>query len=168
MIVRDGCSHLYRGFAQDEHVPDLLLFPADLQFANDPLYLEGKIILQDKASCFPAYVLDPPAEDGSVVIDATAAPGNKTSHLCALMQNKGKVNLTLSCVIGRAFIVDIVLQLYAFERDRKRFATLKTMLARAKCKNTIPVNADFLTTSPDDEQYHGVTHMYATSSKLSL
>ena len=80
-----------RGFAKDEHIPDLLLFPPDTQFAEDALFLEGKIILQDKASCFPAYILAPPAEDDSVVIDATAAPGNKTSHLCALMRNKGTV-----------------------------------------------------------------------------
>lgn len=78
----------------DKHIPDLLLFPPDSQFADDPLYKEGKIILQDKASCFPAYILSPPGNDQSVVIDATAAPGNKTSHLCALMQNKGKVRIS--------------------------------------------------------------------------
>lgn len=50
-----------------------------------------QIILQDKASCFPAVVLAPMAEEHATVIDATAAPGNKTSHLSALMQNKGKV-----------------------------------------------------------------------------
>lgn len=80
-----------KGFAKDEHIPNLLLFPPDTQFVNDPLYQEGKIILQDKASCFPAYVLSPPANKGTVAIDATAAPGNKTSHLAALMQNKGTV-----------------------------------------------------------------------------
>ena len=55
------------------------------------MYHEGKVILQDKASCFPPFVLAPPAEEDSVVIDATAAPGNKTSYLSALMQGKGKV-----------------------------------------------------------------------------
>ncbi|GJE94873.1 class I SAM-dependent RNA methyltransferase [Phanerochaete sordida] len=128
-----------KGFAKDEHIRDLLLFPPDTQFSDDPLYHEGKIILQDKASCFPAYVLAPPAHDRAVVIDATAAPGNKTSHLCALMGNKGK--------------------LFAFERDRKRFGTLKTMLARARCTNVEPVNADFMTTSPADARFAAVTHI---------
>jgi putative methyltransferase len=45
------------------------------------LFKSGKIIFQDKASCFPAFVLNPPARPDVHVIDATAAPGNKTSHL---------------------------------------------------------------------------------------
>ena len=79
------------GFVKDVHIPSLLAFAPKTTFHNDPAYMTGKIILQDKASCFPAVVLDPPAKDETVVIDATAAPGNKTSHLSALMKNKGKV-----------------------------------------------------------------------------
>jgi putative methyltransferase len=56
------------------------------------MYQAGKIILQDKASCFPASVLAQDIrQDCGAVIDATAAPGNKTSHLSALMNNEGKV-----------------------------------------------------------------------------
>ncbi|KAJ3482039.1 hypothetical protein NLI96_g7251 [Meripilus lineatus] len=128
-----------KAFAKDEHIPDLLLFPPDTPFVDDPLYQSGKLILQDKASCFPAFVLDPPANEHSVVIDATAAPGNKTSHLCALMENKGK--------------------LYALERDKKRFETLKMMLSKARCKNVEPINIDFLTISPQDPTYSDVTHI---------
>jgi putative methyltransferase len=36
-------------------------------------------------------VLAPPARKDAVVIDATAAPGNKTTHLSALMCNLGRV-----------------------------------------------------------------------------
>jgi putative methyltransferase len=79
------------GFTKDAHIPNLLAFSPQTAFHNDPAYTSGKIILQDKASCFPAVILDPPARDDTVVIDATAAPGNKTSHLSALMKNKGKV-----------------------------------------------------------------------------
>ncbi|TFY57482.1 hypothetical protein EVJ58_g6994 [Rhodofomes roseus] len=130
-----------KAFAKDEHIPDLLAFHPQVQFVEDALYKEGKIILQDKASCFPAHVLAPPADEGCHVIDATAAPGNKTSHLSALMGNKGRYKL------------------YAFERDRKRFSTLKMMLAKARCKNVEAVKADFLTTSPTDEKYSKVTHI---------
>jgi putative methyltransferase len=81
-----------KGFAIDEHIPNLLAFNPAIQFREDPSYKTGKVILQDKASCFSAFVLSPPCNDPkAVVIDATAAPGNKTSHLSALMGNEGKV-----------------------------------------------------------------------------
>lgn len=127
------------GFVKDPHVPSLLAFAPKTTFHNDLAYTTGKIILQDKASCFPALVLDPPATDDTLVIDATAAPGNKTSHLSALMKNKGK--------------------LYAFERDKKRFSTLGAMLARAGCKNVEAANVDFLTIDPSDPKYQRVTHI---------
>jgi len=120
-------------------VSNLLLFHPDACLHENPLYASGKIILQDKASCFPALILSPPASDDAVVIDATAAPGNKTSHLSALMKNKGK--------------------LFAFERDRKRYSTLRAMMDKAGCKNVTPINADFLTIDPLDMQYAAVSHI---------
>ncbi|KAI0050443.1 S-adenosyl-L-methionine-dependent methyltransferase, partial [Auriscalpium vulgare] len=126
-------------FAKDEHIPNLLLFPPQMQFHDDPAYASGQIILQDKASCFPATILAPPASEDSMVIDATAAPGNKTSHLSALMRNRGK--------------------LLAFERDKRRFSTLQSMLARAACRNVDAVNADFLTTDPSNPEYARATHI---------
>lgn len=128
-----------KAFAQDAHIPNLLLFPPHTTFHDDAAYKAGKLILQDKASCFPAVILCPPARKDAVVIDATAAPGNKTTHLCALMRNIGK--------------------LYAFERDRKRFGTLTMMLSRAGCTNVEPVNSDFLTTDPSDLKFSKVTHI---------
>lgn len=135
-----------KGFQKDAHIPNLLAFSPNAALQDDPAYNSGKIILQDKASCFPAVVLSPPSEDNSVVIDATAAPGNKTSHLSALMGNKGT--------------------LYAFERDRKRFSTLKMMIGKAACKNVTPVNTDFLTVDPSDPKYLPVTHMFLAGSIL--
>ncbi|OJA11980.1 hypothetical protein AZE42_10675 [Rhizopogon vesiculosus] len=129
-----------KGFAIDEHIPDLLAFNPALHFRDDPSYKSGKIILQDKASCFSAFVLSPPRGDPkAVVIDATAAPGNKTSHLSALMGNEGK--------------------LYAFERDKRRFSTLKMMLSKAACRNVEAVNADFLTIDPSHPKYSLATHI---------
>ncbi|KAJ6631011.1 S-adenosyl-L-methionine-dependent methyltransferase [Mycena sp. CBHHK59/15] len=128
-----------QSFAKDEHIPGLLLFSPQTTFHDDSAYKSGKLILQDKASCFPAVVLAPPASKNAVVIDATAAPGNKTTHLSALMHNIGK--------------------LYAFERDRKRFGTLTMMVSRAGCKNVEPVNSDFLTVDPMDAMFKQVTHI---------
>ncbi|THH29986.1 hypothetical protein EUX98_g4196 [Antrodiella citrinella] len=89
-FVLSGSFEDKKGFCTDEHISNLLLFPSDSQWVEDKLYTTGKIILQDKASCFPAQILAPPALSNAVVIDATAAPGNKTSHLSALMKGKGK------------------------------------------------------------------------------
>nr|GAT60990.1 predicted protein [Mycena chlorophos] len=137
--MRDRVSSDPKAFARDEHIPNLLLFPPQTAFHDDPAYKAGKLILQDKASCFPAVVLAPPAQPLARVIDATAAPGNKTTHLSALMGNTGK--------------------LFAFERDRKRFGTLSMMVSRAGCTNVDPVNADFLTVDPQDAKYADVTHI---------
>ncbi|KAF9648808.1 S-adenosyl-L-methionine-dependent methyltransferase [Thelephora ganbajun] len=138
MVLRSNPDR--KGFSEDEHIPNLLLFNPQARFHEEETYHSGKIILQDKASCFPATVL---AQDVHKLhedfIDATAAPGNKTTHLSALLGNKGK--------------------LFAFERDANRFATLKSMIAKAGCRNVEPMNADFLTILCDDQKYADVTHI---------
>jgi 25S rRNA (cytosine2278-C5)-methyltransferase len=69
----------------------LLAFHPGVTFHEDAAYQGGKLILQDKASCFPALVLSPDTDDSVVALDATSAPGNKTTHLSAIMEGKGKV-----------------------------------------------------------------------------
>lgn len=123
----------------DEHVPDLFVFHPEHPIHTDDAYSTGKMIAQDKASCFPALVLDPPTLDSASVIDATAAPGNKTSYISALMRNNGKV--------------------FAFERNRRRFGTLQQMLDKANCRNVEPILGDFLSVDPLDTRFNGVTHI---------
>jgi 16S rRNA C967 or C1407 C5-methylase (RsmB/RsmF family) len=94
LIVLSFTHILRTTIMQDEHIPELLQFHPLTQFHDDECLSAGQVILQDKASCFPARVLNPPAEDGTHVIDATAAPGNKTSHLSAIMKGKGKVSVS--------------------------------------------------------------------------
>ncbi|KAM9370747.1 LOW QUALITY PROTEIN: 28S rRNA (cytosine-C(5))-methyltransferase [Phaethornis superciliosus] len=124
-------------FALDLHLPELLVFPSQTDFHDNLLYTSGHIILQDKASCLPAFLLDPAA--GSHVIDACAAPGNKTSHLAALLKNKG--------------------QIFAFDVDTKRLATMNTMLMRAGVTGFQLAQQDFLTVDPRDPKYARVTHI---------
>lgn len=49
-------------FLSDLHVNDLFIFPASSKryWALSQLAKESKIILQDKASCLPSYLLNPP------------------------------------------------------------------------------------------------------------
>lgn len=132
-----------RNFHLDEHIPHLLVFPlssSPILTAPHPSYAAGHLILQDKASCFPAYVLDPSSVGGAEAIDATAAPGNKTSHLSMLLGNAGKV--------------------HAFELSPKRFELLQKMIAKAGCKNvefgTDPRGRDFLATNPKGAEWSKV------------
>lgn len=126
-----------RHFICDLHVPELLVFPPKTDLHSHFLYTSGHIILQDKASCLPAYLLSPP--EGSHVIDACAAPGNKTSHLAAVLKNKGK--------------------LFAFDLDAKRLATMSTLLLRAGVTCHELANQDFLKTDPKNPKYSEVKHV---------
>uniref|UniRef100_UPI003AAECA39 28S rRNA (cytosine-C(5))-methyltransferase n=1 Tax=Centroberyx gerrardi TaxID=166262 RepID=UPI003AAECA39 len=145
-LKRDGFSYLgqawrledlslkRKDFVRDLHLSDLLVFAPKTDFHDHFLYKAGHIILQDKASCLPAYLLNPPP--GSHIIDACAAPGNKTSHLAAIMKNKGK--------------------LFAFDLDAKRLSTMSTLLLRAGVTCQQLANQDFLKVDPDSPQYKDV------------
>ncbi|XP_015437029.1 PREDICTED: probable 28S rRNA (cytosine-C(5))-methyltransferase [Dufourea novaeangliae] len=115
-------------FIQDFHVPELLVFPPNTTFHDHSGYQNGEIILQDKASCLPAQLLNP--KPGSVVLDMCAAPGMKSSHIAALMKNHGKI--------------------YAVEIDKRRYTTLceQIKLTSASCVNTL--NEDALTLEGKD------------------
>lgn len=129
-------------YACSTHVAHVYAFHprASAKLAASDLYRDGAIMFQDLASCMPAAVLaaaDPPA----CALDATAAPGNKTSHLGALMGGSGT--------------------LYAFERAPPRHKTLVRMLQRAGCLhphgNVEALQQDFLAADPAD--FAHVTHL---------
>jgi len=54
-----------------------------------PLIEQGLAVVQDEAAMLVARAVAPAA--GSTVIDACAAPGGKTTHLAALMANRGRL-----------------------------------------------------------------------------
>lgn len=88
--------------------------------------LENKIKFQNIASCLPAFILNP--TEHSTVIDATAAPGNKATHLCSIMNNTGTI--------------------HAFERDKQRFITLKDQIENYGATNIKVEHMDFLKVDP--------------------
>uniref|UniRef100_A0A0N4ZP41 SAM_MT_RSMB_NOP domain-containing protein n=1 Tax=Parastrongyloides trichosuri TaxID=131310 RepID=A0A0N4ZP41_PARTI len=109
-------------FCVDVDIDDLLIFSPKARIYDHYLIKSKKLILQDKASCLSSFLLSPPP--GSKVIDTCAAPGMKTSHLCALMNNTGQV--------------------YAFDRDKRRFNDLKDNLLSSGAENASVFNIDFL------------------------
>ncbi|KAJ2820723.1 hypothetical protein FBU31_005133, partial [Coemansia sp. 'formosensis'] len=48
-----------RVFARDPDLPDLLVFPPGTDLHAHPLFVNGSVVLQDKASCMPAHVVRP-------------------------------------------------------------------------------------------------------------
>jgi putative methyltransferase len=129
----------------DEHVPNLIAIPASADLTKSEAYRSGAIIFQDKASCFPAYLLDPLPEDGDF-IDTCAAPGNKTTHLAAILS-------------WRASELDDHSQtIYAFEKDKARAETLTKMVTLSNCEEFTKIHAgqDFLKVDPNAPEYRNV------------
>lgn len=52
--------------------------------------LEGRLYIQNPSSMVPAEVLGP--EPGEWILDLAAAPGGKTLHLAALLENRGRIS----------------------------------------------------------------------------
>lgn len=112
---------------RDSMVPDLLLFPPGTDLHSDPLVTNGRLVLQDKASCFSALALadlmkDHPSSsalresDRPTVIDGCAAPGNKSLHIAALL-NGGPQQESPTQVVS-------------FEIDPQRHSVLKQRLGQ--------------------------------------
>eukprot|EP00240_Pyramimonas_obovata_P004185 CAMPEP_0118954756 /NCGR_PEP_ID=MMETSP1169-20130426/58828_1 /TAXON_ID=36882 /ORGANISM="Pyramimonas obovata, Strain CCMP722" /LENGTH=352 /DNA_ID=CAMNT_0006902443 /DNA_START=595 /DNA_END=1650 /DNA_ORIENTATION=- len=128
LSVEEAVAALHRHKVErDEHLDDLLVLPPGTDLHKHPLTGTG-LVLQGKGSCMPAVALKPQA--GWEVIDACAAPGNKTTHLAARMRGKGKV--------------------YAFDADRRRLRRLKANIEATGASIVTAKNADFLSVDPLD------------------
>ncbi|XP_009617032.1 25S rRNA (cytosine-C(5))-methyltransferase NSUN5 [Nicotiana tomentosiformis] len=119
---------------QDAMVPDLLIFPPRTDLHDHPLVKSGSVFLQGKASSMVAVALGP--KPGWEVIDACAAPGNKTVHLAALMKGKGEI---IAC-----------------ELNKERVKRLKDTVKLAGATNVKVKHEDFLNMSSEDPAYSKV------------
>jgi 16S rRNA (cytosine967-C5)-methyltransferase len=88
-----------------------------LALSRHPLFLEGKIEVQDEGSQLLGHLLAP--KRGEMVADFCAGAGGKTLLLGALMRSSGR--------------------LYAFDVSDKSLARLKPRLARSGLSNVHPV-----------------------------
>jgi 25S rRNA (cytosine2278-C5)-methyltransferase len=159
----------------DPHVPDLLVVPQAATSAvlaafgngtdNDKCGNRHSIVLQDKASCLPALCLvdlwqhaspkenssSPDGTSGGDILDACAAPGNKTSHLAALLHR---------CKGHDRDDDQSSTTIYALDRNAERVALLQRRLndlvptssssSSATCCQVVVQHGDFLATVPSD------------------
>jgi 16S rRNA (cytosine967-C5)-methyltransferase len=88
--------------------------------AKNPLFLDGRIEVQDEGSQLLGLLLGP--KRGEMVVDFCAGAGGKTMLLGALMRSTGR--------------------LYAFDVSDKRLAKLKPRLARSGLSNVHAVRID--------------------------
>lgn len=83
----EGKQQQVKKVERDPLVDGVLLFPPRTDLHEHPSVLSGRLILQSRASCLPAVALNP--QKGWTVVDACAAPGNKTTHLAGERGEKG-------------------------------------------------------------------------------
>ena len=131
ILSSDSLRNTSKAIHVDKHIPNLLALPPGTDLSKSKVYLEGHIILQDKASCFPAYLLDVGAEENC--LDACAAPGNKTTHLSAILHEKGSATSSKCSPI------------HASERDASRISVLEKMIRKAGASEKVKIHhQDFL------------------------
>lgn len=140
-VRQRGTKRLYI----DQNIPNLVAISPGVDLSKGEAYKSGELIFQDKASCFPAYLLDPLSEDGNI-IDTCSAPGNKTTHLAAIL-------------LSHSSEPDACMQkIHAFEKNKGRAETLEKMVnvAGSNRWTMLYSGQDFLKTDPTSTIYKDV------------
>jgi 25S rRNA (cytosine2278-C5)-methyltransferase len=128
----------------DPIVPDLMVFESSAtSLYLHPLGLvDGSLVLQDRSSCLPALCMvhgytDNGADSQNTpahVLDACAAPGNKTSHWAGLLHQKP-------------------VTIHALERNQARCNVMTRRLDQLKCR--LASDNDETTTGVSVRIHHG-------------
>lgn len=128
----------YGNVYDNKYIPEVLELDPGTDLHSHSLVRNGSIVLQSLASCIPAFVLDPDPKWN--IIDACAAPGNKTTHLAAIMSQKS--------------IKGDVGHVVAFDKDPKRLQRLKDNATLTGAAGIIdPQCEDFLKTDPNEYKH---------------
>ncbi len=93
----------------DPGIPEALVLDGPFDVYGSAQWKVGAIVAQSRAAMLVSRVFDP--QPGERILDLCAAPGGKTTHMAALMQNTGEV--------------------VAVERDARRAAELRENVSRA-------------------------------------
>lgn len=114
---------------RDPVLSSVLLLAPNTDLHALPAVRDGRAFLQSRASCMTACALAPPT--GARVLDACAAPGNKTTQLAAMVGGSGSV--------------------LALDMDPRRAARLKENVTRAGAGKIVESRCgDFLELDPKE------------------
>jgi putative methyltransferase len=145
-------KHQYqRIFALDKDLHDVIMLPPGAQLAHDdPLLVSCQLRLQDKASCLPAHVLTSGRRPLTLTLDACAAPGNKTTHLAALLYSDRRHPASSQSTSTRAGGVAAGRgKVMALDVDKKRCALLQETVTMMGAGQSVSVlHQDFLKIDP--------------------
>jgi 16S rRNA (cytosine967-C5)-methyltransferase len=108
--------------------PEAVVVHEQFDAHGSALWRAGQFMPQSRASMLVAHALDP--QPGDRVLDMCAAPGAKTTHIAALMQNQGEI--------------------VAIERHIGRARELEATIARMKAHNVTVQVADAVAHRPSD------------------
>ena len=98
----------------------LQVFESNVPIGATPEYLAGHYMLQAASSFLPVIALSP--QPNERVLDMASAPGGKTTHMAALMQNTGVV--------------------FANDANKVRTKSLTANVHRLGCKNVVVCSYD--------------------------
>ncbi|PSR83141.1 NOL1/NOP2/sun family-domain-containing protein [Coniella lustricola] len=98
----------------------LQIFESNVPLGATPEYLAGQYIIQAASSFLPVMALAP--QENERVLDMSAAPGGKTTHMAALMRNTG-------CI-------------FANDMSKSRAKGLVGNIHRLGCRNVVVCNYD--------------------------
>ncbi len=161
-------NEIFEEIYVDPHVPDLIVLHPQTRIPWHDLDIvkDGKVILQDKSSCFSALALvhGNNGAHGGDFIDACAAPGNKTSHLASLIYDEKSLKVSKK---GKKKT-----KVFGFDRSTARLSILKTRMSQLaplvstdptseSTKSSFPVEIcptlqDFLKAESTDKMYRNV------------
>lgn len=97
-----------------------VVYNSDVPIGATPEYLAGMYMLQSPSSMLAVMALAP--EENEIVVDMCAAPGGKTTHIAALMNNTGVI--------------------FANDISKERVASLAANVQRMRVTNTICMVSD--------------------------
>ena len=142
---------------RNAYVGDVLELPAGSDLHAHRMVKDGRLVLQSLASCMPAVALMEGCPNslvgagGWTVVDACAAPGNKTTHVASLMAQRYRGGGGGDDDNGGAYRV------YAFDRDPVRLERLKGNVDKTQSGGIVTAMcADFLRVDPSVAPYDQV------------